>query len=136
MAERTGGDNALTLGTSQLLGVTSALTGCSGVGDRSHGFHSLRMLRDCICQEHYYFVFFLYFLNRFYLFIFRHTGREGEREGEKHQCVVASHTPPTATQSCPLAGNRTRSLLVYRQVLNPQSHTSQGYFLYFFIENF
>ena len=22
-------------------------------------------------------------------------GREGEREGEKHQCVVASRTPPT-----------------------------------------
>ena len=28
------------------------------------------------------------------LFIFRKRGREGEREGEKHQCVVASHTPP------------------------------------------
>ena len=25
----------------------------------------------------------------FYLFIFRERGREGEREGEKHQCVVA-----------------------------------------------
>ena len=30
---------------------------------------------------------------RFYLFIFRESGREGGREGEKHQCVVASHTP-------------------------------------------
>ena len=29
------------------------------------------------------------------LFIFRERGREGEREGEKHQCVVASRTPPT-----------------------------------------
>ena len=29
------------------------------------------------------------------LFIFREMGREGEREGEKHQCVVASHEPPT-----------------------------------------
>ena len=27
--------------------------------------------------------------------IFRERGREGEREGEKHQCVVASLTPPT-----------------------------------------
>ena len=35
---------------------------------------------------------FFFFL-RFY-FIFR-QGREGEREGEKHQCVVASCTPPT-----------------------------------------
>ena len=31
----------------------------------------------------------------FYLFIFRERGREGEREGEKHQCVVASCAPPT-----------------------------------------
>ena len=28
------------------------------------------------------------------IFIFRWWGREGEREGEKHQCVVASHMPP------------------------------------------
>ena len=28
------------------------------------------------------------------LFIFRQRGREGEREGEKHQCVVATHAPP------------------------------------------
>ena len=41
-------------------------------------------------------VIFIYtFLKRFYLFIFRQRGREGEREGEKHQCVVASHTPTT-----------------------------------------
>ena len=37
----------------------------------------------------------LFFFLRFYLFIFRERGREGEREGEKHQCVVASRTPPT-----------------------------------------
>ena len=29
------------------------------------------------------------------LFIFRQKGREGEREGGKHQCVVASHALPT-----------------------------------------
>ena len=28
------------------------------------------------------------------LFIFRERGRDGEREGEKHQCVVASSAPP------------------------------------------
>ena len=38
-------------------------------------------------------VSFLFFL-RFYLFIFRERGREGEREGEKHPWVVASCTPP------------------------------------------
>ena len=35
------------------------------------------------------------FLKRFYLFISREMEREGERGKEKHQCVVASHTPPT-----------------------------------------
>ena len=30
-----------------------------------------------------------------YLFIFRVRGREGDREGEKHQCVVSSSVPPT-----------------------------------------
>ena len=36
-----------------------------------------------------------YFLKDFYLFIFRERGKEGEREGVKHQRVVASHTPPS-----------------------------------------
>ena len=36
-----------------------------------------------------------FFLRFIYLFIFREEGREGEREGEKHQCVAASHTPPS-----------------------------------------
>ena len=39
----------------------------------------------CVC---------LFFL-RFYLFVFRERIREGEREGEKRQCVVASRVPPT-----------------------------------------
>ena len=33
------------------------------------------------------------FFKRFYLFISKEGGREGEREGEKHQCVVASFAP-------------------------------------------
>ena len=37
------------------------------------------------------------FFQRFYLFIFRQRGREGEREGEKHQCVVASLAPLSGT---------------------------------------
>ena len=35
------------------------------------------------------------FKKGFYLFIFRESGREGERQGEKHQCMVASPVPPT-----------------------------------------
>ena len=34
---------------------------------------------------------FLFFKKRFYLLIFRERVREGEREEEKHQCVVTSH---------------------------------------------
>ena len=36
----------------------------------------------------------IYFLKKI-LFIFRQRRREGQREGRKHQCVVASHKPPT-----------------------------------------
>ena len=66
---------------------------------------------------------------RLYLFIFTQREREGEREGEKHQCVVAFHRPqlgtwPT-TQACALTGNRTGDPLVCRPALNPLSHTSQ-----------
>ena len=35
------------------------------------------------------------FYKRFYLFIFRERRREGEREGKKHQCVVAFQVPHT-----------------------------------------
>ena len=36
----------------------------------------------------------IWFFKLFY-FIFTKSGKEGEREGDKHQCVVASHVPPT-----------------------------------------
>ena len=35
-----------------------------------------------------------YFLKKI-LFIFRERGKEGEREGDKHQCVIASCVSPT-----------------------------------------
>ena len=46
-----------------------------------------------LLRAFFVFVFVVFFLN-FYLFILE-KGKEGEREGEKHQCVVASHVPPT-----------------------------------------
>ena len=71
-----------------------------------------------------------------YLFIFRQKGKEEEREGEKHQCVVASRASPTGylahnpgmypdweSNQCPLFP---------RLVLSPLSHTSQGSLLNFF----
>ena len=54
-----------------------------------------------ICQQgqFYLFLFILYaflFCNFRFLFIyFQGEGREGERKGEKHQCVVASCVPPS-----------------------------------------
>ena len=46
-------------------------------------------------------------------------GKGREREGEKHQCVVASHDPPLlgtlpATQACALTGNQTGDPLVWQ----------------------
>ena len=82
------------------------------------------------------FLFFL-FKKIFYLFIFRERRREGEREGEKHQCVVASPVPSTggptwpATQACALTGKRTGDPLVFGLVLHPLNHASQGSFLLF-----
>ena len=52
---------------------------------------SLLLNTSLTAQKTNIFFFFL----RFYLFIFRQRGREGESEGEKSQCVVASHAPPT-----------------------------------------
>ena len=73
--------------------------------------------------------FFFIILKRFYLLIFRERGREGEREGEKHQCAVASPMPPTGDLAhkpgmCP-DWESTSDPLVCRPVLNPLSHTSQ-----------
>ena len=45
-------------------------------------------------------LFFYLLLFRFSLLIFREKGREGQREVEKHQCVVASRTPPTGDLAC------------------------------------
>ena len=72
---------------------------------------------------------FFFFL-RFYLFIFREWGREGEREGEKHHVWLPLEQPllgtrPT-TQACALTANQTGNPLVCRPALNPLSHTSQG----------
>ena len=41
---------------------------------------------------------YLDFQKRFHLFIFRERGSEGGRE--KHQCMIASHTPPTGGLAC------------------------------------
>ena len=64
------------------------------------------------------------------LFICFQRVREGEREGEKYQCAVASHTPPTGDLACnpgmcPDWESNQRPF-GSQPTLNPLSHTSQG----------
>ena len=54
-------------------------------------------------------LYFMYVCMYVCMYVFIERGREGITEGEKHQCVVASCTPPTddlarnpATQACAL----------------------------------
>ena len=51
-----------------------------------------------------------------FIYFFLERGRKGQREGEKHQCVVASHMPLLgtwpATQPCAVTGNGTDDPLV------------------------
>ena len=47
-------------------------------------------------EVHLFLILFLFFIFKDFIYLFfRQSGREGEREGEKHQCVVASHMLPT-----------------------------------------
>ena len=34
------------------------------------------------------------------MYLFLERGREGEKEGKKHQCVIVSHAPPTGDLAC------------------------------------
>ena len=72
---------------------------------------------------------FFFFLFKIDFCLFLDRRREGEREGEKRQCVGASCTAllgtwPT-TQACSMTGNRTGDQLVRRSVQDLLSHTSQ-----------
>ena len=63
-----------------------------------------------------------------FIYVFLERGREGEREGEKHQRMVASRAPPTGDLAlnpgiCP---DWEWSPLVHRLALNTLSHISQG----------
>ena len=45
-------------------------------------------------------ILFIYLFIHSFLDRVREVERGGEREGEKHQCVVASHVPPTGDLAC------------------------------------
>ena len=60
------------------------------------------------------------FFKKYFIYLFLERGREGKREGEKHQWGVASQAPP------PFWGPGLQPRHVPRLVLNALSHTSQG----------
>ena len=75
-----------------------------------------------------------FFFNCIYLFLERGEGRkkerEGEREGQKHPCVVASHVAPTGDLAhypdmCP-DWESNQQPFGLQPTLNPLSYTSQG----------
>ena len=72
----------------------------------------------------------IFFFLEDFIYLFLERGRDGEREEEKYQCMVSSHTPywgpGPQPRHVPCTGNRTHNPLVRRLVLNPLSHTSQG----------
>ena len=81
------------------------------------------------------FFFFSFFL-RFYLFTCRERGREGEREGEKHHCVVASRAPRTGDLSlnpgvCPDWESKRRPFgsQAGTQATEPQQPGLHGFFI-------
>ena len=67
-----------------------------------------------------------------FIYLFLERGREGEREGEKHQCVCgclscAPHGGPgQKPRHVPYTGNQTGEPLVHKPVLNSLSQSSQG----------
>ena len=65
------------------------------------------------------------------MYLFLEREGKGGKEGEEHQCVVASRAPPTGDLAlhpgmCPGWESNWRPL-VLSPVLNPLSHTSQVY---------
>ena len=88
-------------------------------------FPSFLSIHMC-CQA----LFFSFFFLKGFIYLLLGKGREGEREGEKHQCVVAFHAPPTWDLACNpgMCPDWELNLdpLVHRLALNPLSHTSQG----------
>ena len=92
---------------------------------------SMNPMKMQVITSHSFFIF-----NSFW----ERGGREGGREGEKHWCEretliswllyapnLGTNPAPTAW-ACALTGNWTGGLSLCRMMLNPLSHTGQGYF--------
>ena len=75
----------------------SSLAGCPATSPKVHRPWVLQLLSSAswVFLGHNSISPGAFFLDFIYLFIFKERGREGGREGKKHQCVVASRVPPT-----------------------------------------
>ena len=98
------------------------------------------LYRRVFMLQCFFFLVFILFLKRFYLFLERGEGRKKEKERNINVWLpLTLHQPGTwlATQACALTGNWTGDPLVCRPALNPLSHTSQVYdiVLYFNISD-
>ena len=86
--------------------------------------------------------FFFLLFKKYFIYLFLKEGKGERKRGRKTlMCVRYIDQLPLAhpqlgswpaTQACALTGNRTTDSLVHRLELNPLSHTSQGFFLFFF----
>ena len=90
-------------------------------------------------QIHYIIFVFICIFQKI-LFIFRERGRNGEREEEKHQCVVASHMAPTGDLAhnpgmCPDRESN-RQPFDSQPTFNPLSYTSQSNIYTFIVFHF
>ena len=57
----------------------------------------------CPCLSGFFQLAYWFFLKKFFkdfIYLFLERGTEGQREGEKQLCVVASHMPATADLAC------------------------------------
>ena len=100
---------------------------------RSQSYTACGWTGQHIAAHSFFFKLFFDTILKKFIYLFLERGEEREREGEKHQCAVASCVPPPpplgtwpATQACALTGNQTGDPLVRRLALNQLSHTSQS----------
>ena len=91
---------------------------------------------SCVCSFQYLHIlnnacYYLTLKKRFYLFIFREReGKEKEKERNINMRLPPVYLPLRTwltTQACDLTRSQTGDPLIHRPVLNPLSHTSQGW---------
>ena len=90
----------------------------------------IHLFNSQITSHTLYTVYGIFFFKRFFI-IFRERGREGE----KHQCVVASHVASTGDLACNPGmcpdWELNRRPFGSQPTLSPLSYTSQGYGIFF-----